>query len=132
MLLEAYVKILNIEASSMLEITHRGVVPAVISYKRDVLKSMSGLGTAGTKLERGLHERLGKLSDKLADDITALETAQTKADESLAPIGLATYFKENVIPAMNALRDTVDTLETLVDETYWPLPSYGDILYSVK
>jgi glutamine synthetase len=132
MLLEAYVKILNIEASSMLEITHRGVVPAVISYKSDVVKSIGTLGTEGTKLERGLNDKLCKLSDKLSDDIDALEAAQAKADESLSPIGLASYFKETVIPAMNALRETVDALECIVDEEYWPLPSYGDILYSVK
>jgi len=32
---------------------------------------------------------------------------------------------------MNDLRASADALEALVGNEYWPLPSYGEILYSV-
>jgi glutamine synthetase len=72
------------------------------------------------------------MSGELDADISALEAAKEGADESAPAIEVATYYKKNVIPAMEKLRAAADTLENLVDSTYWPLPSYGEILYSVK
>jgi glutamine synthetase len=142
LLLEAYVKILHIEAASMLEIAHRDIVPAVISYSTDVSKAAIakvkasdklGLSTKiGTTLEKELFKKLGALSDSLDYGIEALENAIAKADDNAPILELATYYKNNVISAMERLRETVDTLETIVDSGYWPLPSYGEILYSVK
>jgi len=141
-LLEGYVKILHIEAAAMLEIAHRDVVPAVISYVTDVANSVIAKHKAadklgikskvGSALETGLLEKLGSLSDALDADITALETGLAGADEDADILVQATYYKGNVITSMEKLRATVDTLETLVDSGYWPLPSYGEILYSVK
>ncbi|MDR2163133.1 MAG: glutamine synthetase III [Clostridiales Family XIII bacterium] len=142
LLLESYVKILHIEAASMLEIAHRDIVPAVISYSTDVAKAAIakakaadklGLSTKpGSALERDLLEKLGTLSDSLGADIAALEDAIAKADEGAPVLDIAAYYKGTVIPAMEKLRKTADTLEALVDSGYWPLPSYGEILYSVK
>jgi glutamine synthetase len=142
LLLEAYVKILHIEAASMLELAHRDIAPAVISYSADVAKAALSKTKArdklgldaktGQALERGLLKDLGELSDSLDVDIKALEDALAKADEDAPILELATYYKDTVITAMEQLRRTADTLETLVDSGYWPLPSYGEILYSVK
>ncbi|MDR1042864.1 MAG: glutamine synthetase III [Clostridiales Family XIII bacterium] len=142
LLLEAYVKILHIEAASMLEIAHRDIVPAVISYSTDVSKAAIAKAKASDKLgldakigmtlEKALFKKLGALSDSLDADIAALESAIAKADDNAPILELATYYKDNVITAMEKLRKTADTLETLVDSGYWPLPSYGEILYSVK
>jgi glutamine synthetase len=136
LLLESYVKILNIEALSMLELAHRAIVPAVITYSGEVAKSADATkklsSTISTKIEEKLLEKIAGLSDKLVDDIESLEKANAGADADLDALGLATYYKDTVIPAMNKLRETVDTLEQIVDQDYWPLPSYGDILYRVK
>ena len=45
---------------------------------------------------------------------------------------LARYYKDTVFAAMNELRIVVDELETHTSAEYWPYPSYGDILFSVK
>jgi glutamine synthetase len=142
LLLEGYVKILHIEAASMLEIAHRDIVPAVISYSTDVAnsaiakkKAVDKLGiksAGGLTLETSLLEKLGNLSDALDADIDALEHALAGADEDADILVQATYYKDNIITSMEKLRATVDTLEAIVDSGYWPLPSYGEILYSVK
>ncbi|MDR1797859.1 MAG: glutamine synthetase III [Clostridiales Family XIII bacterium] len=141
LLLEAYVKILHIEAASMLEIAHRDIVPAVVSYQTDVAGAATAkaaaaaklkLGAKGLALETNLLKKLYALSDALDKDVTALEKAVDKADEDAPILKQATYYKSTVIPAMEKLRATADTLEGLVDSGYWPLPSYGEILYSVK
>ena len=44
---------------------------------------------------------------------------------------MACFFKERVVPAMASLRAPVDRLEMLVDKEYWPMPSYGDLIFEV-
>ena len=43
----------------------------------------------------------------------------------------AEYFREQVVPAMEALRIPVDRLEMIVDKEIWPMPSYGDLIFEV-
>ena len=40
--------------------------------------------------------------------------------------------KDEIIPCMNALRAAVDAAETICAKEYWPVPTYGEILFSVK
>jgi len=44
---------------------------------------------------------------------------------------MAAYFLDRVIPLMNELRETVDEMETLTAIDYWPMPGYGDLLFSI-
>ena len=46
-------------------------------------------------------------------------------------LAAATYEHDTVIPAMNAVRAVADELETMVDEKFWPFPTYGDLLFRV-
>ena len=43
----------------------------------------------------------------------------------------AFFFREQIVPAMEALRKPVDELEMIVDKNMWPMPSYGDLLFEV-
>ena len=43
----------------------------------------------------------------------------------------AIVWKEDVLPAMDTLRAVVDNIETKVDEKYWPMPSYVDLLFGI-
>ena len=45
---------------------------------------------------------------------------------------LATFYHDSVFAQMGVVREVVDKLETMVAEDYWPVPTYGDILFSVK
>ena len=44
---------------------------------------------------------------------------------------MAYAYKDKVVPAMEALRAPVDQLEMIVDKEYWPMPSYGDLMFEV-
>ena len=134
LLLENYTKVLRIEALTMLELSHRDIVPAVIAYTTDVAKSAKAkselVEKQFTSLESVLLEKLCKHSTDLSDAIASLEEAL-----ELEPTGnareTAVYYGTVVIAAMEKLREVCDALERLTDRGYWPLPSYGEILYSV-
>ena len=42
------------------------------------------------------------------------------------------YYMEKVLPLMEEARDIIDSIEVDMDRKDWPVPSYGDLLYSVK
>ncbi|MDR3072142.1 MAG: glutamine synthetase III [Clostridiales Family XIII bacterium] len=136
LLLEGYAKILHIEAQTMLDISLRDIIPAVISYSNSVadgIASKKALSASfSADLEEGLLTKLSSCSAKLWQAVAVLEDAVAAADEDGDTLVLAKHYSDSVLPAMNELREVVDCLEALIDRDYWPLPSYGEILYSVK
>ena len=135
LLLEHYAKILRIEALTMLEMAHRDIVPAAIRYQADVL-DMAGAKTKHsgkrlTALEDTLLEKLGMLCTELYEGISALEKSMSLEPQGEA-IVVAKYYGTEISRDMARLRSACDALETVVGRSYWPLPGYGEILYSVK
>ena len=55
----------------------------------------------------------------------------TKSDSITEGAPLAEYYKDVIREAMNNLRSPIDELEMLVDKTFWPVPTYGDLLFEV-
>jgi glutamine synthetase len=131
--LEEYSKIINIEALTMIDMAKKNIAPAISAYSADLAN------TALSKKELGVNAKaeldvLTKISDLAAvlnDKIAILEEAVIKADEFEAK-EQADFFHDSIIPKMNELRLVADELETLTAEEYWPFPSYGDLLFSVK
>ncbi|MDR3295155.1 MAG: glutamine synthetase, partial [Clostridiales Family XIII bacterium] len=136
LLLENYAKTLHIEAQTMIDLTHRLIVPAVISYTTKVanaLRLKKGISDSlDVSFEAKLTERLAGLSGTLQKDLEILEEAIRKAGDFDDTLENARYYGTEVFYSMQSLRGSVDELETLVGKEDWPLPYYGDILYSVK
>ena len=43
----------------------------------------------------------------------------------------AIMWRDDVFVVMNQLRETADIIETKVDESYWPIPNYVDLLFGI-
>ena len=43
----------------------------------------------------------------------------------------AKEFHDLVLPAMAALRAPIDELENIMDKDYWPVPTYGELMFEV-
>lgn len=133
-LLEEYHKTLNIEARTMLEMVNRQILPAVISYTKDLsdaalAKHALGIQAAGP--ETDLIERLSALGGELMEKEKALQKALDGAGVLDGAPKLAKHYHDVVIPAMDALRAPADALEQITAEKYWPFPTYGKLLYGV-
>lgn len=133
--LENYCKTLHIEATTMVEMTRRLIIPAVIGYQNELaelLERKQALTRFNMDLENHLMERVSALSGELLD---ALRQLEKEIEETHAPRGeleLSRFYRDHVFTAMNRLRAAADELETLVGKKHWPLPGYGEILYSVN
>ncbi len=135
-MLENYKKALNIEMLTMIEMVRRQYIPACIAYQNELITLVSakanlGLNPAGS-LEKSLLESISSRSDKMLERLVALEKAQSEVPHHKSTLETATYFCDKVKPAMEGLREVVDELECLVSKDHWPVPSYGDMLYSVS
>ena len=133
--LENYCKTLHIEALTMVDMVKQLIIPAVLHYQRDLaglLERKQTLSSFDSTLEGYLLERISTLSGVLLKKLQALESAILDTRMPREQLEQAHFYRESVFTAMNELRLTADELETLVGKSYWPIPSYGDILYSVN
>ncbi len=134
--LENYIKVINIEALTMLEMAKRQILPVVIQYAAMVADSINTIKKTGVKADISVQEELLKevslLTVAFRNNIVALEKAVTQAAGICGDtFGRACFYRDQVFVKMGALRATGDKLETLVDEDYWPMPTYGDLLFNV-
>ena len=132
---ETYSKAINIESRSMIDIASKHIIPAVIKYVTSLANSINQVkqacGGASVEVqEELLLQASALLADtkralKRLEEVTELVSGKEEGKEQ------AYFFMEQVVPAMEALRKPVDSLEMIVDKSMWPMPSYGDLLFEV-
>ena len=132
--LENYVKSVNIEALTAIDIASKEIFPAVLKYQQQLADLTKDLQKASvvTELPTKLLKCVTGKAEELFTNIEKVKTLQEKAEatENLEKQALA--FQNEVLPAMNALRGVADELETALPAELWPLPTYYELLFSTK
>ena len=128
-----YCKLLNIEAMTTLDMATMDIIPAVIKYKGDVAKSANESLALGVEAdeEKEIVKTLAALLATAKKDVERLRLALKTAHEKGENIECAKCYHDDVLSAMDALRATCDEMELNTAKEYWPLPSYGDLLFSI-
>ena len=130
---ESYAKAINIEARTMIDMASKQITPAIIKYTKDLADTVVAVKEAGADASVQA-ELLTEVSGLLAETKKALEALKVVADQAAAMEegeDQARFYHFDVVPAMEALRTPVDTLEMIVDKEAWPMPSYGDLIFEV-
>lgn len=127
--LEAYNKTIGIEARTMMDMALHQILPASLAYCRSLCDSIAAKQPLGLscKAERQLAQRLSEAADALYDHVQTLGFSLDAVPTN--PELAVDYYHDVVVPAMAALRKEADTLETLTDKSYWPYPTYSDLLF---
>jgi glutamine synthetase len=128
---EQYAKLVNIEANTMSYMVHHLYLPAILSYSNNIATGVAtkeSLGLSQVK-ERELLTRLTSGFATISTQVEELEaaTAAAKALDNVEEQDNA--YCHQVLPLMKALRATVDSIEPVVGEEFWPVPSYNDMLF---
>ena len=135
-LFDNYCKTLNIEALTMIDMAKKQILPAVFSYLKDLS------GTAAQKKaisadipcepEESLIRKISSLAACFYKKTEALESALLNAKNFEGDLQKeADHYKGDVFTAMQEMRLSADELETLLGKSYWPFPSYSDLLFRV-
>jgi glutamine synthetase len=128
--LETYFKTINIEGETTADVAATMVLPAAFRYMNDLLAAAER--AADIKLDaRGLHSTLRELNGLIDELRDALDTLRThNADLGGDDVHSKAYhMRDNIVPAMLAVRSAVDRLEKIVPDDMWPLPTYRDMLF---
>jgi glutamine synthetase len=132
-MVEQYNKTVNVEAQLMTLLANRYVLPSALEYQKQVAQSVSAVKTAGGKSVEGkkLLDTVVKLTDEFKKRTDKLQTVLDHNGNGDL-LKHAKHFRDVVIPAMAALRETGDTLETLIPHGIWMLPTYREMLFVSK
>lgn len=131
--MEEYTKIINIEALTMLDMAKKDILPSVSRFTKTLLETISSKKALGidASYEEGFVQ---KICSKLKEAYTALEDldSKTKIFSEIEDFEKAAFYvRDEIIPAMDALREPCDVMETLTDASEWPFPTYGKLLYGI-
>jgi glutamine synthetase len=128
--IEQYNKTINVEAQLMVLMTNRFILPAAYRFQTEVAQSVAAVKAAGAnaKESRRSLDNLCRLTDECKVRVDHLQELLDHSGDGDAEKH-ARYFRDEVIPAMNALREIGDSLECMVPHDLWPFPTYREMLF---
>ncbi len=135
-----FCKTVNIEWLLTKSIARTMILPAALEYQSRLAGTIVQTKAAVTGINlSGEENMLRDLSNKIGELLTALERLEQPMSGSGNGGGhghgdaesyvMAKFYQDEVIPAMQAVRDAADELEVLVDDSIWPLPKFREMLY---
>ena len=103
-----------------------------MKFAGDTAKTVNAMKAAGVEpvAESKVLSSVAECNAKLYNTIDGLRTAVKSTCHGDA-LDCAMYEHNVIIPAMAAVREQADELETLVGKEYWPFPTYDDLLFNV-
>ena len=132
---EQYIKQINIEARTMIDITCKQIIPAVVGYTTELGNSINVVKSACKDADTTTQQEiLLEISDLLSEtkrNLATLEDSLEAAAKIKDNQKRAKHFRDKVFASMEELRKPVDRLEMLVGKEAWPMPSYGDMIFEV-
>ena len=133
--LENYCKVTAIEANTLLDMAQRRILPAVARYTGDLAKGMAHKQEADLagfcRIEDYTIRRLGLQSGRLLDVCQELSQALENAPAADGGIDAARWYRAEIASRTQKAGELVSQLESATDASYWPYPTYADILFSV-
>ena len=127
--LENYCKIINIEGKTSVDMVLHQILPAALAYSKFLCDSILSKSQVGLpcKAESTLAQKISVACDALYENCESLRLALTKMPKENH--AASTFCHEVIVPGMEAVRREADLLEQLTDKSYWPYPTYSDLLY---
>ncbi|WP_374159391.1 glutamine synthetase III [Mycobacterium sp. G7A2] len=126
--LEQYALTIGVEAKLALELGTTVILPAAVRYQTELAQNVATLKAAGVDADTTMLEAVSAPIAELTAAVGALRSALAEhAGESA--LDEATHAQNALLPAMDAVRAAADTLETVVADDLWPLPTYQEMLY---
>ena len=134
--LETYVKVLNIEALTMVDMVYKDILPAISKYGSDlanaIVNKKNALANIPCTYETETLNILSNLTDSVYNGVKSLEHAIKEAKSNTDSYALAKAFETEVLPKMKAIRAAVDHAECITGSEAWPYPTYADLLFGVR
>lgn len=135
-LLENYIKTINIEALTMISMAKTEILPAAFKFSKELSDTINSVKATGMSVEvsaqSSVLKELSPVLSSFASNINSLKKAVDKAsNETSSALKQAEAFFKLVVPAMEALRVDADKLEAIIPREIYPFPTYCELLFNV-
>ena len=135
-MLENYVKTVNIEGLTMVDMVRKNYLPAIERYLFRLAETTKLMREVSDKVKCNYEvttmERLSELTDCILEAVMKLEDVLAEFKTIDDVFKSSAYVRDEMLPAMDSLRKYVDEAEMLTSQRDWPFPSYGQLLFSVN
>lgn len=135
-MLDNYVKSVNIEAYTMISMSRKQIIPSVARFTADVAKQAAEKNALCSSLncryEKNLVEKLSALTDAMDEQTAVLEKDVAELKNISDVKAQSEYVRDNILKDMEILRKSADEAEVLTDAEYWPFPAYDELLFGVR
>lgn len=135
-MLDNYVKSVNIEAYTMISMSRKQIIPSVARFTADVSKQAAEKNALCSSLncsyEKNLVEKLSALTDAMDEQTAVLEKDVAELKNISDVKAQSEYVRDNILKDMEILRKSADETEVLTDAEYWPFPAYDELLFGVR
>lgn len=135
-MLDNYCKTVLIEANTMIDMAKTEIAPAVSEYVLELAKTAAAKKSVENSIscnyETGLLKKLAILEDQIMIKAEELEDAVLKVQDITDITEESCMIRDSVLSKMGELRIACDSAETMTAKKFWPFPTYGDLLFSVR
>lgn len=130
---ETYAKSINIEALTMIDMAGKQIIPAVVRYTKELADTVNAVKTAGADatMQDALLTEVGAKLSAMQTALDKLKQAEKEASAIEDAKKQAFFYKDTVKVIMDELRAPADELEMIVDKEYWPIPTYGELMFEI-
>ena len=132
---ENYAKVIKIEAMTMSDMVRKDILPAVSAYTGELAASIAAkkaIGAVDCSYEETTVKRLSELLGMASRTVAALDDALIESNAITGCEELSDFCRDVIFATMSELRIYSDEMETITSAKYWPYPSYGQMLFSVR
>jgi glutamine synthetase len=135
-MLENYCKTVIIEATTMVDMAKTQIAPEIEAFSADIARAAAEKKALDSSLacsyEAGVVKKLSALLDRIAVKADELSNALLALDDAEDIEEKSIMIRDTVLSLMGELRLACDEAETLTAKSYWPFPTYADLLFGVK
>ena len=134
-MLEAYIKKVQIEARTMGELATSLILPSAVKYQNVLIENINGLKASG--LKEAAYSSQMRVLEQISNHINAMSTGVQNMIEERKKANVISDTRQKAIAYcdnvkgkyFDEIRYHVDKLEMLVDDTHWLLPKYREMLF---
>ena len=135
-MLDNYCKAVLIEAETMVDMAEKQMIPAIEKYVSEISKTAISKKNFAPDIscdyEHGLVKSLSQSIERAASCTADLKEVVARVRDFCDIISEADFIRDEILPRMSALRAVVDEAETKTAAEYWPVPTYGELLFGVR
>ena len=129
-LIENYCKKMHIEVITMSDMVRTYILPAVTTYLKELAETARLLKKIDIESDVTIAKKLTALYKETVENNDRLERLINSIEDKENDVNKGKIYRDEIIPQMEKLRETVDAMELLTAKKYWPFPTYADLLFS--